>query len=63
MSEINLVDEFRKSGGLNRSIIQALFFRLAGLGLIFLLQVMLARCMGASNYGDYTVIMTTLNLI
>jgi O-antigen/teichoic acid export membrane protein len=63
MAETNLVEEFRKSGGLSRSVIHALFFRLAGLGLIFLLQVMLARCMGPSHYGDYTVIMTTLNLI
>ncbi len=42
---------------------QALIFRLAGLGLIFLLQVLLARLMGPSHYGDYTVIMTTLNLL
>jgi O-antigen/teichoic acid export membrane protein len=63
MSETNIVEEFRKSGGLNRSVVQALLFRLSGLGLIFLLQVMLARCMGPSHYGDYTVIMTTINLI
>lgn len=59
----NIINEFRKGGGLNRSILQALLFRLAGLGLIFLLQVMLARFMGPSHYGDYTVIITTLNLL
>ncbi len=63
MAETTILEEFRKSGGLNRSVLQALMFRLSGLGLIFLLQVMLARCMGPSHYGDYTVIMTTLNLI
>ena len=63
MPGINLIQEFKKGGGLNRSVFHALLFRLSGLGLIFLLQVMLARFMGPSNYGDYTVIITTLNLL
>ena len=35
---------------------------LTGLGLIFGLQVLLARLMGPAAYGDYTVIVTTINL-
>ena len=63
MSETNIIKEFKNGGGLNRSVLHALLFRLSGLGLIFLLQVMLARLMGPSNYGDYTVIITTVNLL
>lgn len=63
MPETNIIKEFKNGGGLNRSVFHALLFRLSGLGLIFLLQVMLARLMGPSNYGDYTVIITTVNLL
>lgn len=63
MPETNIIKEFKSGGGLNRSVFHALLFRLSGLGLIFLLQVMLARLMGPSNYGDYTVIITTVNLL
>jgi O-antigen/teichoic acid export membrane protein len=63
MSEPKFIKEFIKGGGISRSVWHALIFRLAGLGLIFLLQVMLARLMGPSNYGDYTVIITSLNLL
>ena len=63
MAETNIIQEFKNGGGLNRSVFHALLFRLAGLGLIFLLQVMLARMMGPSHYGDYTVIITTINLL
>lgn len=63
MAETNIIQEFKNDGGLSRSVLHALLFRLSGLGLIFLLQVMLARMMGPSNYGDYTVIITTINLL
>ena len=63
LPETNIIKEFKNGGGLNRSVFHALLFRLSGLGLIFLLQVMLARLMGPSNYGDYTVIITTVNLL
>jgi O-antigen/teichoic acid export membrane protein len=63
MRDSGLVKEFKSGGGINRSVLHALIFRLSGLGLIFLLQVMLARLMGAKHYGDYTVIITTLNVV
>lgn len=63
MKDTSLLDEFKKEGGLSRPVIHALFFRLAGLLLIFLLQVLLARLMGPKHYGDYTVIITTVNLL
>lgn len=63
MLEKNIIQEFKNGGRLNRSVFHALLFRLSGLGLIFLLQVILARLMGPKTYGDYTVIITTINLI
>ena len=58
----NLLEEFKKSGGLSGPVLHALLFRVAGLGLIFLLQVLMARLMGPAQYGDYTVIITVVNL-
>jgi O-antigen/teichoic acid export membrane protein len=58
----SILHELKKNGGISRPVFHALIFRLLGLGLIFLLQVMLARFMGPANYGDYTVIITTVNL-
>lgn len=58
-----LLQELKKSNGLSRPVWQALIFRLAGLGFIFLLQVLLARLMGPAHFGDYTVIITTINLL
>src|SRR5437762_18606 len=60
--ENDLLDEIKKNSQLNRPVTQALIFRLTGLGLIFFLQVLLARLMGPAQYGDYTVIVTTINL-
>jgi hypothetical protein len=62
MTDKNSFEEFRK-GGISQSVLNALFFRLAGLLLIFLLQVTLARLMGPRQYGDYVVIITTVNLL
>ena len=38
-------------------------FRLLGLGIIYLSQVLLARLMGTKGYGDYTVIISSLNIL
>ncbi len=59
----SFVKEIKKAVKPDKSVVQALVFRLAGLGLIFLLQVMLARMMGPKSYGDYTVIVTAVNLL
>lgn len=59
----SIVEEYKKSGKLEKSVWQALVFRLIGLGLIFVLQIVLARLMGPKNYGDYTVIITAVNLL
>ncbi len=59
----NIIDEFKKTGRLEKSVWKALVFRLIGLGLIFVLQIILARLMGPKNYGDYTVIITSVNLL
>lgn len=58
----NIFEAMMKGGGLSRPILHALVFRLSGLVLIFLLQVLLARLMGPAHYGDYTVIITVVNL-
>ncbi|MFZ7145016.1 MAG: oligosaccharide flippase family protein [Bacteroidota bacterium] len=58
-----LFQEFKKTGKLDKPVLHALIFRLIGLGLIFALQIVLARLMGPRNYGDYTVIITALNLL
>lgn len=62
MKDKNFLDELRKNGSLSGPVLHALLFRLAGLGLIFLLQVLMARLMGPAQYGDYTVIITVVNL-
>ena len=59
----SILEEYKKSGKLEKSVWQALVFRLIGLGLIFVLQIVLARLMGPKNYGDYTVIITAVNLL
>ena len=59
----SLLDEFKKAGKPEKPVVHALIFRLLGLGLIFILQVILARMMGPKNYGDYTVIITAVNLL
>ena len=61
--ETSLIDKLKKKGTLDKSVYQTLLFRLSGLGLIFLLQILLARLMGPKSYGDYTVIITTVNLL
>ena len=58
-----LIDEFKKSGKPDKPVLLSLIYRVVGLFLIFLLQVLLARLMGPKNYGDYTVIITVLNLL
>ena len=58
-----LIEEYKKTGKLDKPVLHALIFRLLGLGLIFVLQIVLARLMGPKNYGDYTVIITALNLL
>lgn len=58
-----LIDEFKKSGKPDKLVLLSLIYRVVGLVLIFLLQVLLARLMGPKNYGDYTVIITVLNLL
>ena len=62
MTKKSVTKDLQSSFVLSRSVMQALFFRLGGLLLIFLLQVMLARLMGPQHYGDYTVIITIVNL-
>lgn len=59
----SLLDEFKKAGKPDKPVVHALVFRLLGLGLIFVLQIVLARMMGPKNYGDYTVIITAVNLL
>lgn len=58
-----LFSDLKKNGKPDRSVLHALAFRLFGLGLVFILQIVLARLMGPKNYGDYTVIITALNLL
>ncbi len=59
---MNLLGELKKSAS-GRQVVQSLMFRLAGLGLIFLLHVMLARLMGPKQYGNYIVIITVINIL
>jgi O-antigen/teichoic acid export membrane protein len=56
-------EDFSKPEGINRNFRNALIFRLAGMALIFLLQILLARLMKPAHYGDYTVIITLVNLL
>ena len=42
---------------------QTFLIRLCGLGLIFINQALLARLMGAKEYGNYTVIFTCMNFL
>ncbi len=62
MVKYQLIDEFKRSGKPDKSVFQTLIFRVLGLGLIFLLQILLARLMGPKNYGDYTIIVTIINV-
>lgn len=63
MPSESLVNEFKKSGKLEKPVWQALLFRILGMALIFVLQIVLARLMGPKSYGDYTVIITVINLL
>lgn len=47
--------------GIEKPVVHSLVIRSAGLALIFLSQVLLARLMGVRGYGEYTVIITALN--
>lgn len=60
--EMNLLSELKKSTA-GKQVVQSLVFRLAGLALIFLLHVMLARLMGPKQYGNYIVIITVINIL
>lgn len=62
MVKHQLIDEFKRSGKPDKSVFQTLIFRVLGLGLILLLQILLARLMGPKNYGDYTIIVTVINI-
>lgn len=62
MVKHQLIDEFKRSGKPDKSVFQTLIFRVLGLGLILLLQILLARLMGPKNYGDYTIIVTLINI-
>src|SRR6187455_2961131 len=42
---------------------QTFVLRLIGMGLLYGNQVLMARLMGASGYGDYTVILTWINFL
>lgn len=61
-SDLHLLNELKKAG-ISKQVLQSLIFRLTGLGLIFGLQVMLARFMGPVHYGDYIVIITIINIL
>ncbi|REJ83275.1 MAG: hypothetical protein DWQ44_10510 [Bacteroidetes bacterium] len=49
--------------GIQKSVVHSLAFRITGLALIYLSQVLLARLMGVKGYGEYTVIITAINFL
>ncbi|MFM9026500.1 MAG: oligosaccharide flippase family protein, partial [Bacteroidota bacterium] len=49
--------------GLSRSVAESMLFRLSGMVLIFLLQLLLARLMGPRRFGDYTIVITWMNIL
>ncbi len=60
---LNIFTQYKNPDGLLKSISHSFVFRVLGLLLIYLSQVLLARLMGPKAYGDYTVIITIVNIL
>ncbi|HNP49313.1 MAG TPA: flippase [Bacteroidia bacterium] len=60
---LNLFTQYKNPDGLLKSVSHTFVFRVIGLLLIYLSQVLLARLMGPKAYGDYTVIITIVNML
>jgi hypothetical protein len=59
---LNIFSQYKNPDGLLKSISHSFVFRVLGLLLIYVSQVLLARLMGPKAYGDYTVIITIVNI-
>ena len=60
---LNIFSQYKNPDGLLKSISHSFVFRVLGLLLIYVSQVLLARLMGPKAYGDYTVIITIVNIL
>ncbi|HRH66852.1 MAG TPA: polysaccharide biosynthesis C-terminal domain-containing protein [Bacteroidia bacterium] len=60
---LNLFTRYKNPDGIVKPISHSFVFRVLGLLLIYLSQVLLARLMGPKAYGDYTVIITIVNVL
>ena len=60
---LNIFSQYKNPDGLLKSISHSFVFRVLGLLLIYVSQVLLARLMGPKAYGDYTVIIAIVNIL
>ena len=56
---LNIFSQYKNPDGLLKSISHSFVFRVLGLLLIYVSQVLLARLMGPKAYGDYTCLLYT----
>lgn len=61
MAEADLFKQ-KVGGGLSKSLSKSFVFRFAGLLVVFLLQILLARLMKPAHFGDFTIIVTVVNI-